>query len=45
MDPVEGLNIRGMTERDLAGIDEVGQRITGREWAGAGGKRASRKPR
>ena len=41
MEPVEGLKIRGMTERDFAGIDEVDKRITGREWAGAGGKRAS----
>jgi len=41
MVPVEGLKIRGMTERDFAGIDDVDKKITGREWAGAGGKRAS----
>jgi GNAT superfamily N-acetyltransferase len=41
MEPVQGLNIRSMTERDFAGIDDVDKRITGREWAGAGGRRAS----
>ena len=41
MEPVQGLKIRGMTERDFAGIDDVDKRITGREWAGAGGRRAS----
>ena len=35
MEPVQGLNIRSMTERDFAGIDDVDKRITGREWAGA----------
>ena len=41
MEPVQGLKIRGMTERDFTGIDEVDKRITGREWAGAGIRRAS----
>jgi len=30
-----------MTERDFIGIDEVDKRITGREWAGVGVRRAS----
>jgi len=41
MEPVQGLKIRSMTERDFAGIDDVDKRITGRVWAGAGGRRAS----
>ena len=41
MEPVQGLNIRSMTERDFAGIDDVDKRITGREWAGVAGRRAS----
>jgi GNAT superfamily N-acetyltransferase len=41
MEPVQGLSIRSMTERDFAGIDDVDKRITGREWAGAAGRRAS----
>ena len=41
MEPIQGLKIRGMTERDFAGIDDVDKRITGREWAGAASRRAS----
>jgi len=41
MEPVQGLKIRGMTERDFAGIDDVDKKITGREWAGAASRRAS----
>ena len=41
MEPVEGLKIRGMTERDFAAIDDVDKKITGREWAGAASRRAS----
>lgn len=36
-----GLKIRNMTERDFAEIDDVDKRITGREWAGVGARRAS----
>lgn len=35
MEPVQGLKIRAMTDRDFSGIDEVDRRITGKEWAGA----------
>ena len=41
MKTVAGLKVRNMTERDFADIDEVDKRITGREWAGVGGRRAS----
>ncbi len=41
MEPVAGLKIRNMTERDFPDIDDVDKRITGREWAGPGGRRAS----
>ncbi|MDM8000134.1 MAG: GNAT family N-acetyltransferase [Dehalococcoidia bacterium] len=41
MEPVQGLKIRSMTERDFAGIDDVDKRITGKEWAGAASRRAS----
>ena len=41
MEPVQGLKIRGMTERDFAGIDDVDKKITGKEWAGAASRRAS----
>lgn len=41
MEPVAGLTIRNMTERDFGNIDDVDKRITGREWAGVAGRRAS----
>jgi len=41
MEPVQGLKIRGMTERDFVGIDDVDKKITGREWAGSASRRAS----
>jgi GNAT superfamily N-acetyltransferase len=41
MEPVAGLRIRNMMERDFASIDDVDKRITGMEWAGVGGRRAS----
>ncbi len=42
MEPnIEGLRIRGMTERDFPGIDECDRKITGREWAGVASRRAS----
>ena len=41
MKTVAGLTIRNMTERDFADIDDVDKRITGREWAGVGARRAS----
>jgi GNAT superfamily N-acetyltransferase len=41
MEPIQGLKIRTMTERDFIDIDDVDKKITGREWAGAGVRRAS----
>ena len=41
MEPIKGLIIRGMTERDFIAIDDLDKKITGREWAGAASRRAS----
>lgn len=41
MEPIPGLKIRLMTDRDFKGIDDVDKRITGKEWAGPVVERAS----
>jgi GNAT superfamily N-acetyltransferase len=41
MEPIPGLKIRLMTDRDFEGIDDVDKRITGKEWAGTVVERAS----
>ena len=42
MEPtIEGMVIRGMTDRDFPGIDDCDKKITGRDWAGTASRRAS----
>lgn len=42
MEPtIDGMVIRGMTERDFPGIDDCDKKITGRGWAGVASRRAS----
>ena len=41
MEPIQGLKIRSMTDRDFEAIDDVDKRITGRAWAGRVAERAS----